>query len=132
MLPPSLRKAKTSKFDTENFFEKVFVVVKKIPRGRVTNYGSIANYLGTGLSARTVGWAMNSSHMVVPPIPAHRVVNRNGLLTGKNNFATPTLMEELLQAEGVDVVDDKVQNFEQLFWNPMIELNVKKKSMQKA
>ncbi len=132
MLPPSLRKAKTSKFDKENFFEKVFVVVKKIPRGRVTNYGSIANYLGTGLSARTVGWAMNSSHMVVPPIPAHRVVNRNGLLTGKNNFATPTLMEELLQAEGVDVVDDKVQNFEQLFWNPMIELNVKKKSMQKA
>lgn len=110
----------------------MFVVVKKIPRGRVTNYGSIANYLGTGLSARTVGWAMNSSHMVVPPIPAHRVVNRNGLLTGKNNFATPTLMEELLQAEGVDVVDDKVQNFEQLFWNPMIELNVKKKSMQKA
>lgn len=131
-MPPSLRKAKTSKFDKENFFEKVFVVVKKIPRGRVTNYGSIANYLGTGLSARTVGWAMNSSHMVVPPIPAHRVVNRNGLLTGKNNFATPTLMEELLQAEGVDVVDDKVQNFEQLFWNPMIELNVKKKSMQKA
>ena len=126
MLPPSLRKNKPSKFDKENFFEKVFAVVKKIPRGRVTNYGAIANYLGTGLSARTVGWAMNSSHILVPPIPAHRVVNRNGLLTGKNHFATPTLMEELLAAEGVEVVENKITNFEKLFWNPSEELRIKK------
>ncbi len=125
MLPPSLRKSKTL-FDKQNFFERVFAVVKKIPRGRVTNYGAIANYLGTGLSARTVGWAMNSSHILVPPIPAHRVVNRNGLLTGKNHFATPTLMEELLAAEGVEVVENKITNFEKLFWNPSEELRIKK------
>ena len=131
MLPPSLRKNKPSKFDKENFFEKVFAVVKKIPRGRVTNYGAIANYLGTGLSARTVGWAMNSSHILVPPIPAHRVVNRNGLLTGKNHFATPTLMEELLAAEGVEVVDDKITDFKKLFWNPGDEPLIKKKQIKK-
>ncbi|MEI7802194.1 MAG: MGMT family protein, partial [Bacteroidota bacterium] len=78
-----------------------------------------------------VGWAMNSSHILVPPIPAHRVVNRNGLLTGKNHFATPTLMEELLAAEGVEVMDDKITHFEKLFWNPEKELNVKKKRSEK-
>ena len=127
MLPPSLRKNKPEKFDKTNFFERVFSVVRKIPRGRATSYGAIATYLGTGLSARTVGWAMNSSHILVPPIPAHRVVNRNGLLTGKNHFATPTLMEELLQSEGIEVEDDKIKNFEKLFWNPAEELNGKKK-----
>ncbi len=127
MLPPSLRKHKSEKFDKTNFFERVFAVVRKIPRGRATSYGAIATYLGTGLSARTVGWAMNSSHILVPPIPAHRVVNRNGLLTGKKHFASPTLMEELLSAEGVEIEDDKIKNFEKLFWNPAEELSIKKK-----
>lgn len=98
-----------------SFFEKVYTVVRKIPKGRVTSYGAIADYLGTGLSARMVGWAMNSSHS---RIPAHRVVNRQGLLTGKHHFATPTLMEELLEAEGIEVVDDQVQNFAKIFWDP--------------
>lgn len=98
-----------------SFFEKVYTVVRKIPKGRVTSYGAIADYLGTGLSARMVGWAMNSSHS---RIPAHRVVNRKGLLTGKHHFATPTLMEELLEAEGIEVIDDQVQNFAKIFWDP--------------
>src|SRR5690242_2973279 len=102
----------------ENFFERVYLLVRKIPRGRVTSYGAIANYLGTGLSARTVGWAMNNSHTQVP---AHRVVNRNGMLTGKHHFATPTLMEELLESEGVVVVEDRIQNFKKVFWDPAAE-----------
>lgn len=118
MLPPSLRKNKKP-FDKENFFDRVYKVVKKIPRGRVTSYGAIANYLGTGSSARTVGWAMNAAHLLVPPVPAHRVVNRNGLLTGKNHFATPTLMQDLLEAEGVKVKDDKVVNFKKYYWEPV-------------
>ena len=103
-----------------SFFEKVYTVVRKIPKGRVTSYGAIADYLGSGLSARMVGWAMNSSHS---RIPAHRVVNRQGLLTGKHHFATPTLMEELLEAEGVEVIDDQIQNFKKIFWDPAIELH---------
>src|SRR4249920_534277 len=111
----------------EDFFTRVFALVKKIPKGSVTSYGAIANYLGTGLSARTVGWAMNSSHA---RIPAHRVVNRNGLLTGKNHFATPTLMRELLEAEGIVVIDDQIQNFNKIFWDPAKEIKggSKKKS----
>jgi len=107
-----------------NFFEDVFEVVRLIPPGRVTNYGSIAKYLGSGLSSRMVGWAMNASHVAHPPVPAQRVVNRNGMLTGKHHFATPTLMEELLAAEGVKVVKDKVVDFEQLFWDPAKELEL--------
>lgn len=110
----------------ESFFDKVFVVARKIPRGRVTSYGAIADYLGTGLSARMVGWAMNSCSTTTPPVPAHRVVNRNGLLTGKHHFASPTLMEELLEAEGIEVMDDKIKHFQKLFWDPSIAL--KKKS----
>jgi methylated-DNA-protein-cysteine methyltransferase-like protein len=109
---------------SRNFFEDVFEVVRLIPRGRVTNYGSIAKYLGSGLSSRMVGWAMNASHIAYPPVPAQRVVNRNGMLTGKHHFATPTLMEELLEQDGVAVVKDKVVDFEKLFWDPAKELEL--------
>lgn len=106
-----------------SFFEDVYEVVKLIPKGRVTNYGAIAKYLGSGLSSRMVGWALNSSHQH-PEIPAHRVVNRIGLLTGKMHFATPTQMQELLEAEGVKVVDDKVVDFEKRKWDPVQELKI--------
>lgn len=108
--------------NTRNFFEDVFDVVRQIPKGRVTNYGSIAKYLGSGLSSRMVGWAMNASHTTHPPVPAHRVVNRNGILTGKNNFASPTLMQEQLEKDGIIVVDDKVVSFKEIFWDPEKEL----------
>ncbi len=103
----------------ESFFELVFQVARQIPRGRVTSYGAIAACLGTRLSARMVGWAMNGAHKVKPKIPAHRVVNRNGLLTGKHHFATETLMQELLEKEGIKVEDDQVVEFKKLFWDPM-------------
>ena len=106
-----------------NFFEDVFEVVRLIPKGRVTNYGSIAKYLGTGLSSRMVGWAMNASHQVKPKVPAQRVVNRNGLLTGKFHFKTPTTMQELLEKDGVKVKNDKVVNFKEVFWDPQKELD---------
>lgn len=98
-----------------SFFEDVWDVVRQIPSGRVTNYGAIANYLGTKMSARMVGWAMNSCP---PDVPAQRVVNRNGLLTGKHHFSPERSMEELLAAEGIEVIDDKVQNFKELLWDP--------------
>lgn len=104
-----------------NFFEDVYEVVCLIPQGRVTSYGAIAKYLGSKMSARMVGWAMNAAH-TRPEVPAHRVVNRNGLLTGKHHFGTPTAMQEALQAEGVQVVDDRVVNFKELFWDPQQEL----------
>ena len=107
-----------------NFFEDVFEVVRLIPKGRVTNYGSIAKYLGTGLSSRMVGWAMNASHNVKPKVPAQRVVNRNGLLTGKFHFKTPTTMQELLEKEGVKIKNDKVVNFKEIFWDPNEELEL--------
>jgi methylated-DNA-protein-cysteine methyltransferase-like protein len=99
----------------------VFEVVKLIPSGRATSYGAIANYLGTKSGSRMVGWAMNSAHSN-PEIPAHRVVNRNGLLTGKMHFNSPSLMQELLEKEGIKVVDDKIENFSLIFWNPSEEL----------
>jgi methylated-DNA-protein-cysteine methyltransferase-like protein len=105
-----------------NFFEDVFDVVRQIPKGRVTNYGAIAKYLGSGLSSRMVGWAMNASHGLHPPIPAQRVVNRNGMLTGKHHFQTPTLMQELLEKDGVAVLNDKVVEFSQRYWDPEKEL----------
>jgi len=108
--------------NTRNFFQDVFDLVRLIPRGRVTNYGSIAKYLGSGKSSRMVGWAMNASHHVMPQVPAQRVVNRNGLLTGKNHFETDTKMQELLQEEGIQVKNDKVVNFTELYWDPSIEL----------
>ncbi len=104
------------------FFENVYDVVRLIPAGRVTNYGAIAKYLGTGLSSRMVGWAMNAAH-AKDDVPAHRVVNRIGLLTGKMHFATPTLMQALLEKEDVKVVNDKVVDFKEIYWNPMLELN---------
>lgn len=107
----------------DHFFNRVFDVVCLIPYGRVTSYGAIAEYLGMKGSSRMVGWAMNASHSSEKNVPAHRVVNRNGDLTGKMHFATPTLMEELLRSEGIIVENDKVQNFKQLYWNPSIELN---------
>ena len=105
-----------------NFFEDVFDVVRQIPEGRVTNYGTIAKYLGSGLSSRMVGWTMNASHGLHPPIPAQRVVNRNGMLTGKHHFQTPTLMQELLEKDGVEVINDKVVEFAQRYWDPEKEL----------
>jgi methylated-DNA-protein-cysteine methyltransferase-like protein len=116
-----LKSVKPSGKRDESFFEQVFDVVRLIPKGRVTSYGAIAAALGTKLSARMVGWAMNASH-VVKGVPAHRVVNRQGLLTGKMHFAYPEQMQELLQKEGVTVVDDQVQEFEKLFWNPVDEI----------
>lgn len=101
-----------------NFFEEVYAVVRLIPQGRVTSYGAIANYLGTKKSARMVGWAMNSSHTASEYVPAHRVVNRQGVLTGKHFFPTPTAMEEALQKEGIVVKNDQIQNFDQVFWDP--------------
>ncbi len=107
-----------------SFFENVYEVVRQIPKGRVTSYGAIANYLGTKLSARMVGWAMNAAHGAKPKVPAHRVVNRNGMLSGKAHFATPTLMEELLEKEKIKVEEDTIVNFENLFWDPAKELNL--------
>ena len=110
---------------TDSFFDKVFQVVRLIPKGRVTSYGAIARYLGSGGSSRMVGWAMNSSHSAKHPVPAHRVVNRNGLLTGKHHFGSPDIMQQLLESEGVEVEDDKVVYFEKLFWDPVKELKIK-------
>lgn len=106
-----------------NFFEDVFAVVRLIPPGRVTNYGSIAKYLGSGLSSRMVGWAMNASHQSSEQVPAHRVVNRNGLLSGKHHFGTPTAMQELLEKEGIQIKDNQVVDFRRLFWDPEKELS---------
>lgn len=105
-----------------SFFADVYDVVRQIPKGRVTSYGAIAAYLGTKLSARMVGWAMNAAGTATPKVPAQRVVNRNGLLTGKHHFATPTLMEELLKKDGVKVENDAVVDFKQRFWDPVKEL----------
>ncbi len=106
----------------KNFFDAVFQVVRLIPPGRVTSYGLIGNYLGSKKSARMVGWAMNASHRASPPVPAHRVVNSIGMLTGKFHFPNLNDMELLLSSEGVEVKNDKVVNFKQLVWNPMEEL----------
>ena len=105
-----------------SFFENVYDVVRQIPKGRVTSYGAIAYYLGTKLSARMVGWAMNASFQIKPKVPAHRVVNRNGMLTGKAHFATPKLMQQLLEEEGIVIIEDTIQHFDKIFWNPAIEL----------
>ena len=104
----------------ENFFEKVYQVARLIPEGRVTSYGAIAKYLGAAKSARMVGWAMNNSH--TKNVPAHRVVNRKGLLTGKHLFDGTNLMQQLLENEGVLVDENQIQDFEKVFWDPMKEL----------
>jgi len=105
-----------------DFYQSVFEVVRQIPAGRVTSYGAIARYLGTAGSSRMVGWAMNLSHHQEIYVPAHRVVNRNGLLTGKIHFGSPDQMQELLENEGVVVENDEVVDFKTLFWDPMTEL----------
>jgi methylated-DNA-protein-cysteine methyltransferase-like protein len=107
-----------------SFFEKVFQVVRLIPKGRVTSYGAIAAYLGSKGSSRMVGWAMNASHNFKTPVPAHRVVNRNGMLTGKNHFGSTHEMQKRLEKEKIKVVKDQVINFEKYFWDPMVELNI--------
>ena len=105
-----------------SFFEDVWDVVRLIPKGRVTSYGAIANYLGTGLSARMVGWAMNSASYSDKPIPAQRVLNRNGMLTGKAHFSPPEKMEKMLKKEGIEIENDTVVNLAKYFWDPAIEL----------
>ncbi|MDE3742980.1 MGMT family protein [Maribacter polysaccharolyticus] len=107
--------------DNTNFFQKVYEVAKRIPYGRVTSYGAIAKYLGAARSARMVGWAMNGSHNM-PDVPAHRVVNKIGLLTGKHHFDGTTLMQQLLESEGIEVIDNQIVNFEKHFWDPGKEL----------
>ena len=106
----------------DSFFEQVYAVARLIPRGRVTSYGAIAKYLGTARSSRMVGWAMNGAHTVKPKVPAHRVVNRIGLLTGKHHFGSPNRMKQLLQKESVKVKKDQVVDFKRLFWDPGSEL----------
>lgn len=108
----------------QSFFEDVYDIVRLVPKGRVTSYGAIARYLGTGKSSRMVGWAMNNAGSQKPKVPAHRVVNRNGLLTGKHHFGHPDLMQQLLKKEGVKVVKDKVKDFKKLYWDPMKELGL--------
>ena len=107
-----------------DFFQMVYQVVRLIPEGRVTSYGAIAKYLGAARSARMVGWAMNASHAQTPVVPAHRVVNRLGMLSGKAHFHPPERMEKLLASEGVIVVDDQIQNFKEKFWDPEEELGL--------
>ncbi|MCF6180553.1 MGMT family protein [Lutibacter sp.] len=107
---------------SEGFFDKVYDVAKLIPYGKVTSYGAIATYLGTAKSARMVGWAMNASHGN-DLIPAHRVVNQKGLLTGKHHFDGTNLMQQLLENEGIIVIENQIQNFEKVFWNPSKELS---------
>lgn len=118
-------KKPTTKDNSTGFFKKVYTVVRKVPRGRVTSYGAIAKYLGTGQSSRMVGWAMNSAGSAIPPVPAHRVVNRLGLLTGAHHFSYPGQMQELLENEGIEVMNNKVKDFDELFWNPVKELKMK-------
>lgn len=106
--------------DNSDFFERVYAVVRQIPYGRVTSYGAVARAIGAAKASRTVGYAMNASHSL-PDVPAHRVVNRLGLLTGKHHFGGVNAMQQLLEAEGVVVVDDQIQNFQSLFWDPLKE-----------
>ncbi|PQJ09029.1 cysteine methyltransferase [Flavipsychrobacter stenotrophus] len=110
--------------DKENIYEVIFEVVRLIPKGRVTNYGAVAAAIGAATGARMVGYAMNHAHGMKPKVPAHRVVNSKGLLTGKHHFSPPEKMQELLEKEGVKVKDDQVQDFEKVFWDPMKELSI--------
>jgi len=103
-----------------DFYERVFDVVRLVPHGRVTTYGAIAKFLGASKSSRLVGWAMNRSHGLIPTVPAHRVVNRLGLLSGKAHFSNPTEMQRLLESEGIQVKDDQIINFYDVFWDPAL------------
>jgi methylated-DNA-protein-cysteine methyltransferase related protein len=119
-----LRSVSPSGKQDDSFFAAVYDVVRQIPKGRVTSYGAIAEALGARSSARMVGWAMNGSHRVRPKVPAHRVVNRQGLLTGKAHFEDPEMMQKLLEKEGIRVEDNQVADFKNLFWNPVTELSI--------
>lgn len=117
------RPVKPSGKAEDSFFEQVYAIVAMVPKGRVTTYGAIAKALGSGLSARMVGWALNGAHNEVRQLPAQRVVNRNGQLSGKSHFSTPTRMQELLEKDGVKVENDTIQNFPKHFWDPAAELD---------
>ncbi|MCX6317636.1 MAG: MGMT family protein [Bacteroidetes bacterium] len=117
-----LKSVKPSGKREDNFFELVYEVARQIPKGRVTSYGAIAACLGAKSSARMVGWAMNGAHNIKPRVPAHRVVNRNGMLSGKHHFTPPDNMEKLLRQEGIRVKNDQVVEFDTLFWDPGTEL----------
>ena len=119
-----LKTIKPSGKREDNFFELVFEVARQIPKGKVTSYGAIAACLGAKSSARMVGWAMNGAHKLKTKVPAHRVVNRLGILSGKHHFSPPGLMEKLLKKEGIKVKNDQVQNFKDVFWNPSEELSL--------
>lgn len=116
------KKSSVPSADNEGFFSRVYDVTRLIPHGRITSYGAVARYLGTAKSARMVGWALNSSHSMPEFIPAHRVVNRNGTLTGKHHFGNSSTMQQLLENEGFTVKDDTVLEFRERFWDPSIEL----------
>lgn len=119
---PGLKSVKPSGKKDESFFELVYEVARQIPRGKVTSYGAIAACLGTKSSARMVGWAMNGAGKVKPKVPAHRVVNRIGLLSGKHHFSPPGSMEKSLKKEGIKVKNDRIVDFENHFWDPIKEL----------
>jgi len=110
--------------ENDSFFEKVYQVSRLIPFGRVTSYGAIAKYLGAARSARMVGWALNGTKIRSLNVPAHRVVNRKGILTGKQHFGQKSLMQELLENEGIQIENDQILNFDQVFWNPEKELSL--------
>jgi methylated-DNA-protein-cysteine methyltransferase-like protein len=109
---------------TNDFYDQVFQVVRLIPKGRVTSYGAIAKYLGAPSSSRVVGYAMNASHSQKEKVPAHRVLNRNGQLTGKHHFSTPFMMQELLEKENIIIKNDTVQDFNNHYWDPTLELSI--------
>lgn len=119
-----LKFVKPSGLKDESFFEMVYAVVRQIPKGRVSTYGAIAAVLGTKQSARMVGWAMNGAHRIKPKIPAHRVVNRNGMLSGKMHFETPNQMQELLEKEKIKIEQDTVLDFKKYFWDPAEEMSI--------
>lgn len=109
--------------ENKDFFQRVYAVVRLIPKGRVTNYGAIAKYLGSARSSRMVGWAMNAAHSL-PDVPAHRVVNRLGILSGAAHFTTPTQMQELLEKENIRIENNQIISFKDHFWDPQIELRI--------
>lgn len=114
--------SKSHQKKNDNFFERVFEVVRQIPVGRVSSYGAVAKTIGSPGASRMVGWALNNSHVQEQAVPAHRVVNRNGILSGKHHFRHEDLMQQLLENEGVEVVSDRVVDFKNLFWDPSVEL----------
>ena len=120
----SLRKINPSGKRDDNFFQMVYDIVRQVPKGRVTSYGAIAAALGAKSSARMVGWAMNGSHRMKPKVPAQRVVNRQGLLSGRIHFDYPEQMQELLEKEGLKIEDNQVVDFEKKFWDPVTELGL--------